>query len=82
MCFQFRVVPWYQKILILPMMRIFQCSTVQGELNIVFRDFRGSEQAGEWWLLSGQKVNEEMMSCHEEVETPLWNLSLELIKQK
>ena len=28
------------------------------------------------------KVNEEMMSCHYEVETPLWNLSMELIKQK
>ncbi len=82
MCFQFRVVPWYQNFLILSMMRLFQCSTVQGAQNIVFRDFRGSEQAGEWRLLSGQKVNEEMMSCHEEVETPLWNLSLELIKQK
>ena len=33
--------PWYRKILILPMMRLFQCGTIQGALNIVFRDFRG-----------------------------------------
>ncbi|KAL7518948.1 LOW QUALITY PROTEIN: hypothetical protein ACHAWX_003748 [Stephanocyclus meneghinianus] len=77
--------------LILPMMRPFQCSTIQGAQNFV--DFGGEEQAVSVTLeeksklvkggiYQDGKMNEEMMICHQEVDTPLWNLPIELIKQK
>ncbi|KAL7478156.1 hypothetical protein ACHAW6_003932 [Cyclotella cf. meneghiniana] len=74
--------PWYQKLLILPMMRLFQRSTIQGAQNIVFVTLEDKSKLVNGGFYQDGKVNEEMMTCHQEVETPLWNLSVELIKEK
>ncbi len=74
--------PWYQKILILPMMRPFQCSTIQGAQNFVSVTLEEKSKLVKGGFYQDGNMNEEMMICRQEVDTPLWKLSIELIKQK
>ncbi|KAL3798693.1 hypothetical protein HJC23_004444 [Cyclotella cryptica] len=74
--------PLYQKMFIVPMMRLFQRSTVQGAQNIVFATVEDTSKLVNGGFYQDGKVNEEMLTSHQEIETPLWNLSMELIKEK
>ncbi|KAL7482514.1 hypothetical protein ACHAW6_008204 [Cyclotella cf. meneghiniana] len=79
---QFVTRPWYQKILILLMMRPFQCSTIQGAQNFVSVTLEDKSKLVKGGFYQDGKMNEEIMICHQEVDTTLWNLSMELITQK
>jgi NAD(P)-dependent dehydrogenase (short-subunit alcohol dehydrogenase family) len=75
-------VPFYKKLLVGPMMRLFQRSTQRGAQNIVFASVMKKEILANGGFYQDGKVNEEILKAHEKVEKELWDLSMELIKEK
>eukprot|EP00956_Cyclotella_meneghiniana_P026221 scaffold56180_cov77-Cyclotella_meneghiniana.AAC.2 len=74
--------PSYKRVIGGSMMRLFQRSSVQGAQNIVFATVQDKSELVNGGFYQDGKVNEEVMASHKEVEKPLWDLSMDLIKEK
>lgn len=73
--------PFYKRAIGGSMMRLFQRSPAQGAQNIVFATVQDKSELVNGGFYQDGKINEEAMGPHKEVEKPLWDLSMDLIRE-
>ena len=61
--------------------RLFQRSSVRGAQNIVFTTVQDKSCLINGGFYQEGKVNQEMMTSHQDIERPLWDLSMKLVSK-
>lgn len=64
-----------------PVMRLFQRSANQGAQNIVYLTVQDKGELVNGGFYQDGKASEEMLASHSDVQKPLWDLSVQLIKE-